>query len=66
MQRFCFRYDQQDPCKAAVQVSKSIMKWTGIWIKNCRDESRSDDFNSRMQEKMDKVVARINKKLKHC
>jgi len=53
-----------DPCKAAVQIPKSMMKWSNVYNVHCKTGSTA--FPERIQNDMDKMVEKLQNKLKIC
>jgi len=53
-----------DPCKAAVQIPKAMMKWSNVYNVHCKTASTA--FPDRIQDDMDKIVKKLQKKLKIC
>lgn len=58
------RYDQHDPCKAAITLPKSLMKWSTNYNVHCK--TGSTKFVDRVKRDVSKIQQKIQKKLKNC
>jgi len=55
-----FRWNQDDPCKGPIQITRAYKKWAVAYANN---PLREEDYSTRVVFKMDNIRNKILKKL---
>ena len=59
----CFRYDEDDACKASRQLTQNLIKWSSTYNINCESE-KENKFHTKISEQLEHIEQRMKKRLK--
>jgi len=60
-----FRYDKDDACKAAKQLTRNLITWSSKYNVNCDESSQKENkFHNKISEQLADLERRLKKRYK--